>query len=79
MGLTRENEPDGINKGQVALKKVQPLHEIPLQFPYEIDLHFESKDVVPKEHHTRHHCPESQKGSIASPIAEFTFKILPVG
>jgi hypothetical protein len=26
-----------------------------------------------------HDCPESQKSSIASPIADLTFKILPVG
>jgi len=38
------------------LKEVQPLYEIPLWFPHEIDLHSEGEHVVPKEQHTHHDC-----------------------
>ena len=74
-----ENKPNEMSKGQVALEEVQPLHEVPLWFPHEIDLHSEGKDVVPKEHHTPNDCRESQKSSIPSRIANLTFKILQVG
>jgi len=76
---TRENKPNDICKGQVTLKEVQPLHEIPLWFPYEVDLHSEGKEVVPKVHHTRHDYSECQDSAITSLITDFTFKILPVG
>ena len=77
--LTIENKPNGVNKGQVTLKEVQPLHEIPLCLPNEIDLHPEGKDVVPNEHRRRHDCRESQKTSISPPMAELTFNILAGG
>ena len=77
--LTNENKPNSISKWQVALKEVQPLHEIPLWFPNELNLHFEGKDAVPQEHRTRYDYRESQESSISSLIAALTFKILPVG
>ena len=54
-----ENEPNGVNKGQVALEEVQPFHESPLWFPNEIDLHPKGKDVVPNKHRRRDDCRES--------------------
>ena len=47
--LTIESKPRGIYKGQVTLKKVQHLHETPLRFSHEIDLHSEGKDVIPNK------------------------------
>ena len=36
------------------MKEVQPLYEIPLGFPNQIDLHSEGEDVVPDKHRRRH-------------------------
>jgi len=47
--LTSEENTYYISKGQVALKEVQPLDEIPPCFPHEIDLHSEGETEVPKE------------------------------
>jgi hypothetical protein len=59
--LTMENQPYGIDKGQIALKEVQPLHEIPLRFPNQIDLHADGKDAIPNKHCRRRDCGENEK------------------
>jgi len=46
----------GLDKRQVALKKVQRLHESPSRFPDQIDLHVERKDVVPNIYCRGNHC-----------------------
>jgi hypothetical protein len=50
-----------IDKGQVALKQVQSLQEIPLGCPNQIGLHSEGKDVIPNEYRTRRDCGENEK------------------
>jgi len=52
---------NGIDKGQIALKEVHPLHEIPLRFPNQIDLYSERKEVIPNKYHTDCNYGEDQK------------------
>jgi hypothetical protein len=59
--LTIESKPHGIDKRQVTLKKVQRLHETPLRFPNEINLHAESNDVIPNKQRTGCDCGENQR------------------
>jgi hypothetical protein len=54
--LTVYDKPNGIDEWQVALKKVQPLHQSPLGFPDQIDLHSEGKNVVPNKHRRGRDC-----------------------
>ena len=74
-----ENKPSGIDKRQVALKQVQALHECPLRFPNEFDLHCEGKKVVPNKHRHRRDCGENKKFLNGFPIAELTLEALAVG
>ena len=75
IGLTIGDHLNEKNKREVTLKEVQPLHEIPLGFPHEINLHSEGKDVVPSKHRTGYDCGESQKNLISAPIADWPSKL----
>jgi len=77
--LTIENKPGGIDKGQVALKEVQPFHYIPFWIPNKIDLHPERKYVIPNKHCRSRDCGENQEIWIVFPIVELTIKALVVG
>ena len=59
--LTMESKPHGIDKGQVTLNQIQPLHETPLWSPNEIDLHSEGNDVIPNEQRARCDCSEKSE------------------
>jgi len=66
--LTMESQEKSIDKGQVALKEIKPLHKVPLRFPNQINLHAKGKDVIPNKYSSRCNCDKDQRCPIVPPM-----------